>query len=214
LRVIRRGLVLLTVVSAVACARRGIAGSFTAGDSMLPTIPVGASLVVNPHDTHLPHGRAVVFRWQQNPEREYVKRVVGLSGDVVSSRGTEIAVNGIPIPRCHVGAWGYADAGGETHRGEIWVEALEGSTWLVFHDAARSGAVPDGSWTVAPGEVFVLADNRENSQDSRVWYGGRGGGLPIPWIVGTVTQAGVPTLPNGAEALQSALDTCVAALGR
>lgn len=210
---VRGGLVLLTALSA-ACARRGTAKCFTAGDSMLPTIPVGTPLAVNPHDIHPGRGRPVVFRWQQDPEREYVKRIIGVSGDVISSRGTEIGVNGIPILRCRVGAWGYADAGGETHRGEIWVEALVGSEWLVFHDAARSRAAPEGSSTVAPGEVFALADNRENSQDSRVWFGGRGGGLPLPWIVGTVTQAAIPTLPNGAEALQSALATCVVALRR
>jgi len=200
---------LLAIASAVACAHRGASASFTAGDSMLPTIPVGAPLAVSAPGAHPARGRAVVFRWQQNPERQYVKRVIGVSGDVVASRGGEIAVNGVPIPRCRVGAWGYVDAGGEAHRGEIWVETLQGAAWLVFHDAARAAAVPEGSWTVAAGEVFVLADNRENSQDSRVWFGGRGGGLPVGWIAGTVTQPTIPTLPSGAEALQSALGNCL-----
>lgn len=188
-------------------------GSYTVGDSMLPTIAVGTRLVVNKLSRGPGRGRVIVFRGPGAPEREYVKRVVGLPGDTISANGAEIILNGTPIPHCRVGAWSYDEVGGPTHGGEIWLEALEGAKWLVFHDAAGS-VLPAGPWAVAPSEVFVLGDNRENSNDSRKWFGGKGGGLPLSSIVGTAIGTDTLTLPKGVEHLKPALDQCAAELSR
>jgi signal peptidase I len=180
---------------------------------MLPTIDVGARIGVTKLDSQPARGSVIVFRAPEAPDREYVKRVVGLPGDTLSASGTEIVLNGTPIPRCRVGAWSYSEAGGKAHNGELWLEALEGTKWLVFHDAAASPG-PTGPWTVAAHEVFVLGDNRENSHDSRVWFGGKGGGLPLQLIVGGAPPVAAPTLPLGAESLDAALQTCTASLSR
>jgi signal peptidase I len=168
---------------------------FTAGDTMLPTFPIRAPLQVTKLDRP-ERGRVIVFRFLAKPGSSYVKRIVGIAGDRVAVDGTEVVLNGKPILRCHVGAWGYG-----AHQGEIWLEALPGAKWLVFHDNAGVHAPPHGPWIVAPGQVFVLGDNRENSYDSRMWSG-----LPLDSIAGAVPDS--PVLPKGAEALQPELDRC------
>jgi signal peptidase I len=179
---------------------------------MLPTFAVGADIALINLDGRARRGRVIVFRAPEKPEQQYVKRIIGLPGDTISVNATEIVVNGAPIPRCHVGAWRYTEAGGQAHAGELWLEALDETKWLVFHDASGS-ASPAGPWTIAPGEVFVLGDNREHSHDSRMWYGGRGGGLPLRFIVGGAAGLNAPTLPTGAESLKPALDACIMTVG-
>ena len=172
---------------------------FTAGDSMLPTFTNLEKMQVT--KIYRPErGRVIVFRFPGKPGSSYVKRIVGVAGDTIAVAGSEVVINGRPIPRCHVGAWEY-----EAHKGELWLEALQGAKWLVFHDNVGVHAPPHGPWTVAPGQVFVLGDNRENSYDSRMWSG-----LPLDAIIGTVPDS--PVLPKGAKALQPALDRCTPAV--
>src|SRR5947208_3342124 len=165
------------VVVFAACAHTPPQG-FTAGDSMIPTFPVGAQLRVTKL-ARPARGCAIVFRVPGKEKSSYVKRIVGVAGDTIVVDGTELVLDGKPVPRCRVGAWAY-----EAHTGEIWLEALPGAKWLVFHDTAGVHAPPRGPWTVAPGQVFVIGDNRENSFDSRMW-----GGLPSDAIVGAVPDA-------------------------
>lgn len=167
---------------------------------MLPSIAVGTKVTVGGDGRAPTRGTVIVFRAPQRPDRTYVKRVIGLAGDTIAANGEEIVLNGAPIARCRVGAY---------RAGELWVEGIADSRWLVLHGAADHTA-PGGSWTVAPGEVFVLGDNRENSHDSRFW-----GGLPVGFIIGAARGAArgaAPALPSGAEELAPELMRCTATL--
>ena len=200
------------VVLALVLAGCAESNKFTPGDSMFPSFAVGVRIDVKKLDDAPGRGRVIVFRAPEDPDHEYLKRVIGVPGDTLSMNGTEVVLNGMPIPRCAVGAWRHAERNGSVHNGQLWLEALAGTKWLVSHDdAATSG--PTGPWTVAAGEVFVLGDNREHSHDSREWFGKRGGGLPFELVVGGLA-ASEPTLPIGAEPLASALRTCVAEVSR
>jgi signal peptidase I len=68
--------------------------------------------------------------------------------------------------------------------GEIDVEYLEGHAYLVFFDFSAPKQT-QGPWVVPPDEVFTLGDNRNWAFDSRVWFGGRGGGVPFEKLIGT-----------------------------
>jgi signal peptidase I len=194
---------LVIALATVGCAHRAAAATYTAGDSMVPSIAVGESVALG-HDAPV-RGRVIVFRWQGKPDRQYIKRVIGTAGDTIAADGPEVAVNGTPIPRCRVGAWRF-----DGHAGELWLESLDGAHWLVYHDSTKTVG-ERGPWRVAAGEVFVLGDNRENVTDSRKWPGS--GGLPVSWIVGTARDAAL-VLPEGAASLQPALDHCLAAIAR
>jgi signal peptidase I len=175
---------------------------FKAGDSMLPSIALGATITI---ERRAPaRGDVVVFRAPERPSARYVKRVVGLAGDTIAMNGDTLVVNGKPAARCDVGAWAYVDASGAAHHGERWLEALDGSApFLVFEESGKASSAA-GPWTVAPGEVFVMGDNRDNSHDSRVWFDGRGGGLPLDLVVGVMPRDTI-RLPDDAARCRSQL---------
>lgn len=91
-------------------------------------------------------GDVVVFVYPRNPSEDYIKRVVGIAGDVVQIKDGKVWLNGAPMddPHAH----------------------------FEVPDADRSASqVRDyfGPVTVPPGELFMMGDNRDDSSDSRFW---------------------------------------------
>jgi signal peptidase I len=112
--------------------------------SMAPTLLSGDSVLVNRFVYHLhPPGRGdiIALLSPQADGREFVKRVVGLPGDVVTERSGRFFVNGAPVPGTQ--ANGTADAAG--------------------------AAVGVLSRRVPAGQLYVLGDNPGTSMDSRFW---------------------------------------------
>jgi signal peptidase I len=203
----------VAIATTLVVARGFLAGSYkVSSGSMIPTITSGEHILVNKTDKAGGRGKIVVFLSPEHREEEFVKRIVGMPGDVVETRGDTLLVNGKATPSCTVGAWTYNEAGGERHEGDLVVENLEGTRYLVFHERGLGTGVAAGPWTVKPGEAFVVGDNRANSHDSRSWFAGAGGGLPLENIQGTVRPQGAIGLPLGAEALKEKLKACVASL--
>jgi signal peptidase I len=109
-------------------------------------------------------GDVVVFTPPHEPDKNYVKRLVGLPGDTLSMRDKVLFVNGLPV------AEPYA-----RHGDPMDVHA-PGMRWQVDHlldPAQRLQYRPSrdnwGPVTVPTGHVFVLGDNRDDSEDSRYW---------------------------------------------
>jgi signal peptidase I len=103
----------------------------------------------------------VVFKFPEEPERDFIKRVIGLPGETIEVREKKVYINGSPLeePYAH-----YLQAGGESEFGEITSADVR----------ERYGPV-----VVPPNQYFVMGDNRDNSQDSRYW-----GFLPRDYIKG------------------------------
>jgi len=106
-------------------------------------------------------GDVVVFRLPSNPSINYIKRIVGLPGDVVvyESADKELSINGEVVPLELIGDY-------EGNPGlQLGREKLGDQEHDLLH--MRSRFSPGGTYVVPEGHYFVMGDNRDNSQDSR-----------------------------------------------
>ena len=165
--------------------------------SMIPTLLVGDFILVNKYtygirlpvinkkviELNLPQrGDVVVFRYPVDPSLDYIKRVVGLPGDKVEYRNKRLAVNGKVL---------------DIRRGEDYLDKerlfytprCSETLGAVEHETLIEDSAPpyiahvlqfphrdnchynaEGFSCVVPaGHYFMMGDNRDNSQDSRVW---------------------------------------------
>jgi signal peptidase I len=97
-------------------------------------------------------GDVVVFRWPVDPSRDFIKRAVGLPGDVVRLVDKRLYVNGKRV----------ADEGYTYHTDPVTYPG--GAAQSPGHSRDNFGPV-----RVPPGSYFCLGDNRDNSHDSRFW---------------------------------------------
>ena len=129
--------------------------------SMLPTLQIGDHILVSKfiYGIKMPFTGSmlvpirqpkpndiIVFQFPKDPKLDYIKRVIGVGGDVVEIRDKKLFVNG--------------------------KQFLD--TYAVFKDALIHPASLDprdnyGPITVPDGQLFVMGDNRDNSFDGRFW---------------------------------------------
>ncbi len=140
--------------------------------SMEPNLLIGDHLIVNKMEfaptarglerVLLPHrdvrrGDVIVFKYPEDPERDFIKRVIGLPGDRVELRQKRVHIIGAPVDEPHAS----------------------------YLEPPASGVRPHdvreeyGPVTVPDRQFFVMGDNRDNSQDSRYW-----GFLPASYVKG------------------------------
>ena len=104
-------------------------------------------------------GDVVVFKYPDEPERDFIKRVIGLPGETLELRNKTVFVNGQPLDEPYV----------------HFLEPSHGGAEVTSFDVReRYGPVQ-----VPEGQYFVMGDNRDNSQDSRYW-----GFLPRHYVKG------------------------------
>ncbi|CUH95628.1 putative membrane protein [Propionispora sp. 2/2-37] len=107
------------------------------GPSMRPTLVNGERLVVNKfiYRFKLPErGEILVFRYPEDPSRDFIKRVIGVAGDTIEIKDGRVFRNGQLLNEPYI------------------LEKTNGSYPLA---------------TIPEGTVFVMGDNRNNSEDSR-----------------------------------------------
>jgi signal peptidase I len=98
-------------------------------------------------------GHVVVFKFPEDPSRDFIKRVIGLPGEKVEIRDKQVLIDGQPLS-------------------EPYVHFLEPP---LRRDDPEYGLRADptrdnwGPQVVPEGQLFVMGDNRDNSRDSRFW---------------------------------------------
>lgn len=179
--------------------------------SMTPTLLNGDFILVNKFtygirlpvinqkiiDINTPQrGDVMVFRYPENPSVDYIKRVVGLPGDVIEYRGKQLSINGVVQQQQHEGEYNYLESSQAFVHTERYTENLGGRVHALLTNpdmpSVHVEAVADFPHrencsyaenlvrcTVPPASYFMMGDNRDNSRDSRYW-----GFVPDNMIVG------------------------------
>ena len=107
-------------------------------------------------------GDVLVFKYPEDPERDFIKRVIGLPGETLELKEKKVYINGTPLDEPYVHFLFPVDATSS--------DLGEGT-----FDVRRSY----GPVTVPEGHYFMMGDNRDNSQDSRYW-----GFMPREYVKG------------------------------
>jgi signal peptidase I len=134
--------------------------------SMVPTLLPSDRLWVDQPDHTPKRGEVIVFRHRGDGDAgDLVKRVIGLPGDRIRMIDSRPVISGTEVPSCDAGTYVYY-VDGKSSRGHLVLEWLDGRAYLTIY---QPGAYHFDEYTVKPGEVFVLGDNRGVSNDSRSW---------------------------------------------
>jgi signal peptidase I len=150
--------------------------------SMEPTLAIGDHIFVSKSGTLPRRGEVIVFHYPPEPETSYVKRVIGLPGDTIAIEKNQILVNGWPIARRALSDDACSPC--------LWEESQGGHTYRVQHQGGRRSDF--GPVQVPPDNYFVIGDNRDNSNDSRVW-----GSVPAKLVQGRVMFIWFSRAPDG-----------------
>lgn len=129
--------------------------------SMIPTLVVGDHILVNKfiYGTKIPfsdkrilelkkpsRGDIIVFKYPEDPERDFIKRVIAVEGDVIELKDKVVHVNGKPVV-------------------EQYIQHTD--------NAIRSAGVEPrdnlGPKVIPKDKFFMMGDNRDQSYDSRYW---------------------------------------------
>lgn len=176
--------------------------------SMRPGLVVGDFILVNKfsygirtpiiNNVLIPTGKiergdVVVFNYPENPSVNYIKRAVGLPGDVVEYRNKVLTINGQTVAEQPEGTQSYAENtrqyGVVDISAEAFREKLGSHSFQVLKMAEQPSFIPQGvrpdfayrenceyaqdgsafKCTVPAGHYFMMGDNRDNSEDSRYW---------------------------------------------
>ena len=180
--------------------------------SMVPTLLVGDYLVVNKFSYGYSHfsfpfapdffagrwpagapkrGDVVVFRPPGLLGEDFIKRVIGLPGDTIQVQNGQLTINGTLVPRSDQGSYeDDSDGFGAPVLARDYQEVLPGGKSHALLKRTDGPEIIDGIdanntpvYTVPAGDLFMMGDNRDDSEDSR-FLDGPVGYVPIENVEG------------------------------
>ena len=147
--------------------------------SMLPTLKIGDFILVNKFDygLRLPvlgqtivefgeprRGDVMVFKYPEDTRINFIKRVVGIAGDTVEYRNKVVYVNGEVQTLTVMAPDGSVMMPALTEEASEQLGDREHRIWRRMTQGRNFGPIQ-----IPEGQYFVMGDNRDNSNDSRVW---------------------------------------------
>lgn len=133
----------------------------------------GITLLKTKPSNVVKRGDVIVFSYPRDTSIDYVKRVVGLPGDEIAYYNKVLYINKAPVSREYVeDVDAYSVYVEDNSEIEYYISLMKGSKSKL-----------DGEVKVPKNQYFVLGDNRDNSNDSRVW-----GFVPQENIIGKVVK--------------------------
>ena len=126
-------------------------------------------------------GDVVVFKFPQDNKTDFIKRIIGLPGDKVKMENGRLFINGEEVKREEVENFVLRDDYGNGERFHQYIETLPGGKQhniLELSDYEKEDNTPEV--VVPQNSYFVMGDNRDRSDDSRV----RVGFVPAENLVG------------------------------
>ncbi len=169
--------------------------------SMMPTLLAGDFILVNKftYGIRLPvvdkkiinindpqRGEVMVFHFPADPSVDYIKRIVGIPGDMIEYRNKRLTINGQPLNYRENGTFTFETGGLNFVTGIVFKEKLgnhDHSAMVIpgipgfVEEQVRTFPLQENctynesgfSCRVPQGHFFMMGDNRDGSNDSRYW---------------------------------------------
>lgn len=156
---------------------------------MSPNVLAGDRVLVNKLTFRLrapERGDLVVFRSPKDRRLTWIKRVIGLPGDVIELKNNELFLNERKLERDRVPASSLPPL---REQGDVYQESNAGRRYKILLAAEPSKAATYAATKVPEGSCFVLGDSRDNSTDSR---DPAVGFVPLGDLIGSVEFIYVP----------------------